>query len=270
MKLLFSEHKSDYPNYIFPYAVWAFPEAAETPADLFAAGFLPSSRALDRFYLCRHLRVDLARFEPSSENRRVLRKGAGIRFDLVPRAQFEFTAARRAFYRTYADIKFGKGVMSDERLEALFASPITSHLLLFTDSGTGAEVGTVTLYCQEPRMAYYYYGFYDLNYYRRNLGLYMMTSAVQCFAQRRARHLYLGSCYSANALYKTQFAGAEFFNGTRWSPDPRELKYLVRREEQPVRRHLLETEDYVDGFLQGDLAGLATASPFQVRLPASP
>ena len=39
MKLLFSEHKSDYAHYLFPYAVWAFPESGETPADLFSHGF---------------------------------------------------------------------------------------------------------------------------------------------------------------------------------------------------------------------------------------
>ena len=78
MKLLFSEAKADYANYIFPYAVWAFPEAGETPADLFNAGFLPSSRNLDRFYMCRHVRVRLAQFTPSSENRRILRKGEGL------------------------------------------------------------------------------------------------------------------------------------------------------------------------------------------------
>ena len=54
MKLAYSESQPDYDHYIFPYAVWAFPEAGETPADLFDQGFLPSSRDLDRFYLCRN------------------------------------------------------------------------------------------------------------------------------------------------------------------------------------------------------------------------
>jgi hypothetical protein len=57
MKLLFSERSSDYDHYQFPYAIWAVPETGETPADIFNAGFLPSSRNLDRFYLCRQVRV---------------------------------------------------------------------------------------------------------------------------------------------------------------------------------------------------------------------
>ncbi len=111
MKLLFSEYKSDYANYIFPYAIWAIPEPGETPAQIFKQGFLPSSRNLDRFYMCRHIRINLKAFQPSSENRRILRKGAGIAFTLVPRAEFHYTAERREFYKNYADIKFGKDVL---------------------------------------------------------------------------------------------------------------------------------------------------------------
>ena len=100
MKLLFSESKPDYGHYIFPYAIWAFPEPGETPADLFNYGFLPSSRDLDRFYLCRQVRVRLKKFHPSSENRRIARKGEGLRIELVPRAEFDYTAVRRDFFKT--------------------------------------------------------------------------------------------------------------------------------------------------------------------------
>ncbi len=253
MKLFFSEYKSDYQNYIFPYAIWAIPEAGETPADLFAHGFLPSSRHLDRFYLCRQVRVRLSRFEPSSENRRIFKKGRGIRYELIPRDRFDYTPERREFYKTYADIKFGKDVMTYERLDGLFDSRIVTHLLVFEDTEAGKEVGTVMLYLEEPAMAFYYYAFYDLNYYPRNLGMYMMTSAVQFFAERSLAYLYLGTCYSRNALYKTQFRGAEFFNGFRWSDDLKELKYLINREKTVITMHLLETPEYQQRFFEGDL-----------------
>jgi arginyl-tRNA--protein-N-Asp/Glu arginylyltransferase len=266
MKLLFSEHKPEYGNYIFPYAIWAVPERGETPADLFNAGFLPSSRNLDRFYLCRHVRVNLPRFKPSSENRRVLRKGQGIRVELVPRAKFDYTPERRAFFKTYADIKFGRDVMTFERLDALFDSPIISHLLVFTDEATGAEMGVATLYLEKSALAFYYYAFYDLNYYARNLGMFMMTSAAALFAERKCGCLYLGSCYSANALYKTQFIGAEFFNGVRWSASLKELKYLIERDKRDNPQHLLETEEYRELFFDGELEKLFAASEFKVKL----
>jgi hypothetical protein len=269
MKLLFSEAKADYGHYIFPYAIWAFPEPGETPGDLFKRGFLPSSRNLDRFYLCRQVRIDLPKYRPASENRRILRKGDGLAATLVPRAEFAYTPERREFYKTYADIKFGKDVMPYERLDSLFQGTITSHLLVFTDTRSGAEVGTATLYLEPGILAYYYYAFYDLNYYRRNLGMFMMTSAVSFFAERGFSYLYLGSCYLPNALYKTQFLGAEFFNGFRWSDNLDELKYLVRREQQESRLHLLETEEYRQTFYGGDLPGIVSASAFSVKLGAS-
>jgi arginyl-tRNA--protein-N-Asp/Glu arginylyltransferase len=266
MKLLFSEQKSDYEHYQFPYAIWALPESGETPADIFNAGFLPSSRQLDRFYLCRQIRVNLAKFKPTSENRRILRKGEGIEVKLVPREKYDFTPERRQFFKTYADIKFGKDIMSFERLDSLFDSPIISHLLVFTDAQTGAEIGVATLYVEGRELAYYYYAFYDLNYYARNLGMFMMTSAVRLFSERGFRNLYLGTCYSQTALYKTQFSGAEFFNGFRWSSDLTELKFILKRDKKELYQHLLETEDYREEFYKGDLSKMATATEFRVKV----
>ena len=266
MKLLFSEQNSDYDHYQFPYAIWAMPEPGESPSDIFNAGFLPSSRNLDRFYMCRQVRVNLAKFTPSSENRRILRKGEGIEVKLVPRERYEYTPERRQFFKTYADIKFGKDIMSFERLDGLFASPIISHLLLFIDVKSGAEVGAATVYLEGKELAFYYYAFYDLNYYARNLGMFMMTSATALFAERGVKHLYLGTCYSQNALYKTQFAGSQFFNGFRWSDDMEELKFIIKRDKMDLGQHLLETENYRKEFYDGDLAKITSASEFRVKV----
>ena len=135
-----------------------------------------SSRQLDRFYLCRQVRVNLAKFKPSSENRRILRKGEGIGLKLIPRNEYDYTPERRQFFKTYADIKFGKDIMTFERLDGLFTAPIISHILVFTDLKTTAEIGAATVYLEGKELAFYYYAFYDLNYYARNLGMFMMTS----------------------------------------------------------------------------------------------
>jgi len=262
MKLLFSEAKSDYVHYIFPYAIWAFPENGETPHEFFERGFLPSTRQMDRYYLCRSLRVDLSRFAPSSENRRIIRKNESIGFDLTPRAEFDYTEDRREFYKRYADIRFGKNVMTHQRLDNLFNSKITSHVMHFTEKTTGKEVGDVTLFLEPPFMAHYYYAFYDLNFYAQNLGMFMMTSAVDYFAGRRFKYIYLGSCYSENALYKTQFQGAEFFNGAAWSANLKELKALIQREQQPMTEHLFESTELIQKFYAGDIGKLAAGSQF--------
>src|SRR5450756_2034256 len=263
MKLLFSESEADYGRYLYPYVIWALPEAGEAPADLFNAGFLPAARGLEQFYLCRHLRVGLAKFTPSSENRRILRKGEGITMKLVPRAEFELSPARREFFLKYAEARYGAGVMPRERLELLINSPLATHVMVFNEVQSGTEVGAVLLYLEAPRVAFYRYSFYDLDHVNRSLGLYLMTTATAYFAEQKFEHLYLGTCYSERALYKTQFAGVEFFNGFRWSQDLEELKYLVRREP---KTHLLETTEFREMFYEGGLGKIAAAGGVSVKL----
>jgi len=266
MKLLFSEQNSDYATYQFPYVIWAVPEAGEAPGDLFNAGFLPSSAGLGHFTLSRNVRVDLAKFQASSENRRILRKGEGIKMQLLPRAEFDFSRERQESYGKYAAARFGEGVMPPERLELVFNSPVATHVLLFTDAPSGAELGVVVLYLETPRLAFYRYAFYDLNHFNRNLGMFMMTAAVADFAARGIRHLYLGTCYSERALYKTQFAGVEFFNGFRWSEDLDELKFLIARDQKKLPENLLENLEYRSQFHGDGLAKITESSAFGVKL----
>ena len=246
MKLLFSEAPADYSRYFYPYVVWAVPESGETPAVFFRHGFLPGTPQMNRFYLCRNLRVDLRRYRSTSENRRILRKGQGIEVELVARADYSYDADRRLAWLHYAAARFGPDIMTERRLESLMAGAVITHLLRFSEIATGREVGTVLLYLEDRTVAYYYYAFYDLEYFGRSLGMHMMTRAVDFFAQRGVAYLHLGTCYSQRALYKTQFEGVEFFNGGGWSSNVEELKYLVR--DEPRSAHLLETPEFWERF----------------------
>ena len=67
-------------------------------------------------------------------------------------------------------------------------------------------------------------------------------------------------------LYKTQFDGAEFFNGFRWSDTLTELKYILHRDQKDLRQHLLETEAYRDDFYKGSLEKITGASDFKVKI----
>jgi arginyl-tRNA--protein-N-Asp/Glu arginylyltransferase len=269
MKLLFSEARTDYEHYVFPYAVWAFPEPGETPADLFEAGFLPSTRNLDRFYLCRHLRVSLRNLKLTSENRRVLRKGAEFDLRLVARRDFSFDTEWRDFCKMYTDLRFSGRGMTYERLDSLFSSPVTTHVLVVSETATGRRVGLATLYL-EGGLGFYYYAFYDMRLMKRNLGMFMMTSAVRLAAEAGMEYLYLGTCYSESALYKTQFQGVEFFNGHRWSPSLDELKYLISRQGGETKGHLLEDEAYRTAYCEGGLTPLAGRSRYGSRSLRSP
>jgi hypothetical protein len=96
--------------------------------------------------------------------------------------------------------------------------------------------------------------------------MFMMTSAVELFAERGVNFLYLGTCYSHTALYKTQFAGAEFFNGFRWSDDLDELKFIIKRDKMELTQHLLETDEYREKFYKADLGKITEASVFRMKV----
>lgn len=246
MKLVFSEYKSDIANYIYSYVVWAYPDS-ESPAEMYAAGFLPSKKDLTRWYKTRSVRVSISRFKPSSENRRILRKGENITLRLVTREEFDYNQEIKKFCKMYADIRFGKDVMTYERLDQTFNSKACSHILVFHDQKK--EVGYVVLFIDRKKCVHYYYGFYDLDYYAKNLGMYMMTAAVDYFAKHKFEYIYLGTCYTKNALYKIQFKGVEFYNGMTWSKDLKELKYLLERQDENINHHLFEDEEYIKKFM---------------------
>ena len=103
---------------------------------------------------------------------------------------------------------------------------------------------------------------YDLEYFQRNLGMYMMTWAVSHFATAGFQAVHLGTCYSQRALYKTQFPGIQFFNGFRWSPNLDELKFLLDRDERRIGRHALELAEFQDQFYHGRIDAMAIHSTF--------
>lgn len=262
MRLLFSESEPDYSRYRYPYVVWAVPDPGDRPVDFFKAGFLPASPALDCYYLARQLRLGLAGLVPTSENRRILRKGANLNCRLVPKSEFDFTVERRDRWLRYADSRFGVGVMSSARLDGLMGGAVISHLLIFEDlEKGGAEVGVALLHGVLPELAYYYYAFYDLDYLDRNLGMHMMTRAAMFFASSGCSWLHLGTCYSERALYKTQFSGIEFFNGFKWSSNMEELKHLIRRDGRLAHAF----QDPVFQSMEGGLTQILCSPGFPLR-----
>ena len=264
MRLVFSEATPDYARYAFPYAVWGFPEPGETPADFLEAGFLPSSVALDRFYLCRQLRVPLEGWIPNTENRRILRKADRWVCRLVPRSEYVLRPEMRSRWLEFARVRFGEGVMPGDRLDRLMAAPVVNHILEFRDPDSEEEVGAVLMYLEAPRVAYYYFAFHVLDEGKGISGMQMMTRAVAHFSEAGFGHLHLGTCYDERALYKVQFEPMEYSTGWTWSSDLAALRALVRRP--PTTGHLLEDPTHPAGCGTQPVAA-ARATRFRMSRP---
>jgi hypothetical protein len=232
MKLIFTEAKSDFHNYIYPYNILAIPDKGEPPSALINRGFLvsPSSRKTAKYTLVRSIRIRLENFTIHSKNRRVIRKNEGITCELIPRQNFSYSPAWQDLCKTFADARFGSNIMSTERLSRIFTSEFLTHLMVFTDTATNRAVGILLLYVEEP-IVYCLLPFYDLAYMEHHLGMYQAVKAVQHFADQGYTFFYFGSGYGDKALYKTQFRGTEFFSGHSWSDDLAELKQRIAWDE---------------------------------------
>jgi len=263
VKILLSEARPDYAGYVFPYAVWGFLEPSETPATALSLGFLPSGPDLSRFYLCRQVRVPLDGFRPSSENRRILRKGDGISATLLPIADFETTEERLRLCLDCATARWS-APPDRARIERVFHSKVTTHVLSFRDAA-GAECGLVSLYL-EGATGFYSNAFHRLDHAVENLGMFLMTETVRFLSEAGLRHLHLGTCYSTGSLYKTGFPGVQFFDGRNWSSDLTALKHMLSRQESGTG-HLLEDAEYVERFLPEGLAQAAENSMLVLREP---
>jgi len=264
MRLIFSEFPAEYEGYRFPYQVLGYKQKKDNLAQVYYGGWLPFRSKKDWFYLCRSSRVRLSEFELSSENRRILKKTEGLSYSVMPVEQFEYTPEVQKFCKRFADERFGKGVMPVAAIRKIFSDKGNcTHVMVFDSSGntptstksrgplkrayTPELVGYIGVVVH-GHFLHYAHPFYDLDG-DANLGMGMMVRAVQWAKSQNKQFAYLGTCYGEASLYKTQFAGFQFFDGWKWSDDIGELKYLIRRSSEG---YLLQDERYRERFVEGE------------------
>ena len=247
MKTFFSEYQTDYPSYTFSYAVYAIKEAAAEIPEIYQRGFLPYtgdlSLAEDHFYLARSLRVDLARFNTSSENRRVDRKIQPLAVDMqvIDRTDFDtHDATFTSFCQAYAEERFAGGSMNTERLEYVLSRELISHVFYF---GTADQTFGYVLAVVADGMLHYWFSFYDTDYIKQSLGKWMMWRVIDWAQQQGLAYAYIGTCYREKSLYKVRdHRGAEFFDGRGWNRDTDFLKELCRSDDTPRTQDLFKSD----------------------------
>ncbi len=172
----------------------------------------------------RSLRIDLAKFELSSENRRILRKTENIQLSntTLPYTEYDWTIGKLAkdFYTT----KFGDGTFSANKTKELLTNTEKSNFnRLFVYTLENKPIG----YCivaETNNLIHYCYPFYDLTSDQKDLGLGMMIRAIVLAKESNKKYIYLGSFQRPTDTYKLQFSGIEWFDKSKWSDNLEELK----------------------------------------------
>lgn len=187
----------------------------------------------------RSLRIDLDKFELSSENRRILKKVEGLRLEVkelpLQNYSWEIHKLGKDFYST----KFGDNTMSAAKIKEMFLDPDKSNMnlaLSYELLATGSQL-VADGYClcyQNPTLIHYAYPFYNLEIAKElpNLGLGMMINAIVWAKENGKKFIYLGSVIDLSSKYKLQFEGLEWFNeiNKSWSEDLEDLKNLLENK----------------------------------------
>src|SRR5258706_11332563 len=113
----------------------------------------------------RSVRIDLSKFKPSSENRRMLKKISGLGLETLPLPLKSYTFLIGKLAKDFYGTKFGPGIMSAQKIKEILTSPASNFnaLMVFTDhSDTGpSPIGYSICYVAKT-FFHYSYPFYDL------------------------------------------------------------------------------------------------------------
>ena len=181
----------------------------------------------------RSLRIDLNKFELSSENRRILRKTEDIKMKIYPLPCTSYTWKIGKMGKDFYDTKFGEGTFSANKIKELLTGDRDDfNRVLNYQLTTNKKQQTVghAICVETNNILHYSYPFYILNskFHIPNLGLGMMTMAIQWAQEEKKKYIYLGSFQRPGDIYKLQFKGLEWFDGERWSEDLGELKNIFK------------------------------------------
>lgn len=186
----------------------------------YAEGFVFTRIGKGVMHQTRSVRIDLKKFELSSENRRILRKGEEIALEKnsIPFSKYSWEIGKLA--KDFYDKKAG-GVFSANKIKELIETGENFNSL-YSFSNLGYAI------CYESaKILHYSYPFYDLEKAPKDMGLIMMTKAIADAQTAGLECVYLGSLQRANDTYKLQFSGIEWFDGKEWSTDLEEVKKVL-------------------------------------------
>lgn len=174
----------------------------------------------------RSLRIDLTKFELSSENRRILNKTEQLNLSIQPIPYTEYNWTIHKMGKDFYETKFGDKIFSAQKIKELITDvDKTNFNKLFVYTKDEQNIGyCITLETKD--ILHYCYPFYDLTVNFPNCGMGMMLKAIVWAKENNKKYIYLGSFQRPTDTYKLQFAGLEWFDGNIWKTDLEELKNI--------------------------------------------
>jgi arginyl-tRNA--protein-N-Asp/Glu arginylyltransferase len=168
----------------------------------------------------RSLRIKLAEFKFSSENRRILRKNENLSFESIslPIAVENYNWEIHKIGKDFYTNKFGDKTFSANKIKELLTSNHNFNKLLVYKREN--ETIGYCIVLETERIFHYCYPFYRLDVNTNNLGMGMMLRAIEYALNTGKEFIYLGSLQRESDKYKLQFEGVEVWdeNPQKWMP----------------------------------------------------
>lgn len=193
---------------------------------MYDAGFVFTRIGKGEMTQTRSIRLNLKKFELTSENRRVLKKTEGLQMKIIqlPHPDYDWRIHKMGF--DFYTKKFGPKTFSANKIKELLTSENSNFNTLLEFEWNGQTAGYAICF-ENKNWLHYGYPFYDLSASIPNLGISMMTRAIIWAKEKGKKFVCLGSARNAAAVYKLQFSGVEWFDGKQWNTDLKELKKIL-------------------------------------------
>src|SRR3989338_8366172 len=173
----------------------------------------------------RSLRIDLSKFELSSENKRILKKTEKLPFTIhdLESGDFEYKWGMAKLAKDFYD-RFGEKTFSANKAKELLTVPSKSNFNTLLDFGSGYVI------CYESKnIMHYAYPFYSLSRpAAKDMGVGRRIRAIEGAKEQDKKDGYLGSAQRSSDTYKLQFSGLEWFDGSNWQTDLGTLRGHLR------------------------------------------
>ncbi len=198
----------------------------ENVSAMYDRGFVFTRLGKGVMHQTRSCRINLEKFAWSSENRRILRKGADIVLDskVLPLADYSWVIGKTA--KDFYEAKAQHGTFTANKIKELLSMPDNFNSFL-KFSKDREDLGYAICW-QTNDMLHYSYPFYDLEKAPKDMGMIMMTKMIQWSKEGGKKLIYLGSLQRPTDTYKLQFEGLEWFDGKEWKTDTEEVKKILK------------------------------------------
>lgn len=196
--------------------------------EMYEKGFVFTRLGRGMMQQTRSIRIDLGKFSESSENRRVIKKTSEIALSEkpLPLSDYDYSIGKLA--KDFYENKFGPGIMSAQKVKEMLTEKDKSNFnALFTYSAEGKAIVGYSICYIDGSILHYSYPFYDLKLAPKDMGLGMMIRAIQRAKEKGLRYAYIGSLQRPSDIYKLQFEGIEWFDGTAWQSDIDAVKKIL-------------------------------------------